>query len=137
MNQDHQQEQQALTITSNSSVSVVTNNDLGSLLKPLIREIHLFDTYIAGTTYLKDQSILETIQVGDELILQREDNPHDRKAILVLNGEKKKLGYVPKKDNIVFSRLMDAGKMLKAKVAEIGPDDWYARISISIFLVDL
>ncbi len=81
--------------------------------------------------------MLETIRVGDELILQREDNPFDKKAILVLNGERKKLGYVPEKDNIVFSRLMDAGKMLKAKIAGIKPDEWYTRVSISIFLVDL
>ena len=87
-------------------------------MNPLIREIHLFDTYVAGTTHLEDRSVLETIKVGDELILQREDNPFDKKAILVLNAEKKKLGYVPEKDNIVFSRLMDAGKMLKAKIAE-------------------
>ena len=34
-------------------------------------------------------------------------------------------------------RLMDAGKMLKDKAAKIKPDEWYTRISISIFLVDL
>lgn len=128
---------QSLTKTGGTIVSAVTNNSLGNLLKPLIREIHLFDTYIAGTTHLEDRSVLETIKVGDELILQREDNPFDRKAILVLNAERKKLGYVPEKDNIVFSRLMDAGKMLKAKIADIEPDDWYTRIGISIFLVDL
>ncbi len=132
-----EEKNQGLTTTGVSSVSVVTNNALGDLRKPLIREIHLFDTYIAGVTHLKDKSVLETIKVGDELILQREDNPFDKKAILVLNGEKKKLGYVPEKDNIVFSRLMDAGKMLKAKVSKIKPDEWYTRISISIFLVDL
>ena len=132
-----QEKNQGLTTTGGSSVAVVTNNALGDLRKPLIREIHLFDTYIAGVTHLKDKSVLETVKVGDELILQREDNPFDKKAILVLNGEKKKLGYVPEKDNIVFSRLMDAGKMLKAKVAKIKPDEWYTRISISIFLVDL
>ena len=56
---------------------------------------------------------------------------------MVLNAEKKKLGYVPEKDNIVFSRLMDAGKMLKAKIAEIKPGEWYTKINIPIFLVDL
>ena len=83
-----QENNQGLTTTGSSSVSVVTNNGLGNLLKPLIREIHLFDTYIAGITHLEDKSVLETIKVGDELILQREDNPFDKKAILVLNAEK-------------------------------------------------
>ena len=132
-----QENNQGLTITGSSSVSVVINNGLGNLLKPLIREIHLFDTYIAGITHLEDKSVLESLEVGDELILQREDNPFDKKAILILNPEKKKLGYVPEKDNVVFSRLMDAGKMLKAKIAEIKPGEWFTRIEISIFLVDL
>ena len=39
-----QENNQGLTTTGSSSVSVVTNNGLGNLLKPLIREIHLFDT---------------------------------------------------------------------------------------------
>ena len=35
-----QENNQGLTITGGSSVSVVTGNGLGDLLKPLIREIH-------------------------------------------------------------------------------------------------
>ena len=77
-----------LTTTGGSSISVVTNNRLGELLKPMIREIHLFDTYIAGVTHLEDQSVLETIKVGDELFLQREDNPFDKKAILVISNSR-------------------------------------------------
>ena len=41
--------------------------------------------------------------------MQREDNKFDSNAILILNADKKKLGYVPEKDNVVFARLMDAG----------------------------
>lgn len=121
----------------NTAVSMVNSHTIGDLIKPMIRDIHLFDTYVAGTTHLEDKSVLEQILVGDELILQREDNPFDKKAILVLTSQKKKLGYVPEKDNIVFSRLMDAGKMLKAKITKIEPMDWYTRINIGIYLVDL
>ena len=84
----------------NTAVSIIQHTDLGDIIKPLIREIHLFDTYIAGTTHLKDKSILQAIKVDDKLSLQREDNEYDKNAILVLNAEKKKLGYVPEKDNI-------------------------------------
>ncbi len=122
---------------NNTAVSMVNSHTIGDLIKPMIRDIHLFDTYVAGTTHLEDKSVLEQILVGDELALQREDNPFDKKAILVLTSQKKKLGYVPEKDNIVFSRLMDAGKMLKAKITKIEPMDWYTRINIGIYLVDL
>lgn len=127
-----------LTKKDESTIAVIGKHDLGEIIKPLIREIHLFDSYIAGTTHLKDKSVLETIQVGDVLNLQREDtNKYDSNAILVLNEEKKKLGYVPEKDNIVFARLMDAGKLLRAKITDIKQKGNYTQVSVGIYLVDL
>ncbi len=121
-----------------TAVSVLDHNNIGDIIKPLIREIHLFDTYIAGTTHLKDKSVLQKIKVDDRLFLQREDNEYDRNAILVLDADRKKLGYVPEKDNIVFSRLMDAGKKLTAKIIEIKPkNEYFTVINIGIFLVDI
>ena len=118
-------------------VSLVKDNELGGIIKPLIREIHLFDSYIAGTTHLEDASILESLNVDDMLTLQREDNKFDSNAILILNAEGKKLGYVPEKDNIVFARLMDAGKLLKAKISRIENRGTFKQISVGIYLVDL
>lgn len=121
-----------------NTVAVIQQHNLGELIQPLIREIHLFDSHVAGTTYLEDQSVLETIKVGDTLVLQREGtNEHDRHAILVLNEEKKKLGYVPERDNLVFARLMDAGKILKAKITKITQKGSWTRIDVGIYLVDL
>ena len=127
-----------MTTNQNTAVSIIQHTDLGDIIKPLIREIHLFDTYIAGTTHLKDKTVLEDVKVDDRLFLQREDNEYDKNAILVLNAEKKKLGYVPEKDNIVFSRLMDAGKKLTAKIKEIKPkSEHFTVINIGIYLVDI
>ena len=118
-------------------VSLVQGNELGDLIKPMIREIHLFDSFVAGTTHLEDKSVLENVNVGDMLSMQREDNKFDSNAILILNADKKKLGYVPEKDNVVFARLMDAGKLLKAKVSKIEQKGSFTQISVGIFLVDL
>ncbi len=118
-------------------VSLVQGNELGDLIKPMIREIHLFDSFVAGTTHLEDKSVLENVKVGDMLSMQREDNKFDSNAILILNADKKKLGYVPEKDNVVFARLMDAGKLLKAKVSKIEQKGSFTQISVGIFLVDL
>lgn len=109
---------------------------LGEVLKPLNREIYLFDTYIAGTTYLKDKSVLDTIESGDRLILKREDNRYDGNAILVLNSEGKKLGYVPERDNIVFARLMDAGKLLSARIKKVDDKGSFKKVKIEIYLID-
>ncbi len=80
--------------------------------------------------------MLEHIAVGDKLTLQREANKFDSNAILILNEEKKKLGYVPEKDNLIFARLMDAGKMLTARIAKIDKKGSFTQITIGIYLVD-
>lgn len=119
-----------------SAVAAIESHELGDIIKPLIKEIHLFDSYIAGTTHLEDSTVLDDIKVGDVLTLQREDNKFDSNAILILNEDKKKLGYVPEKDNIVFARLMDAGKLLKAKITQISQKGSFKQIGVGIYLVD-
>lgn len=119
-----------------SLVSAIDRHGVGEMLKPLIREIHLFDSYVAGTTYLDDQSVLDEIRVDDRLNLLREENKFDDHAILIVTESGKKLGYIPEKDNIIFSRLMDAGKKLIAKIKKIETRGSFHQISISIYLVD-
>ena len=125
-----------LTTKKQAFVSVVERHELGDIIKPLIKEIHLFDSYIAGTTHLKDKSVLDAIHVGNMLSLQREDNKFDSNAILILYEDGRKLGYVPEKDNIIFARLMDAGKLLKAKITKIEQKGSFKQISVGIYLVD-
>ena len=117
-------------------VSVIDQHDIGGLLKPLITEIHLFDTFVAGTTHLQDPSVLEEIRIGDRLSLLREDNKFDSNAVLILTADKRKLGYIPEKDNIILARLMDAGKMLAAKIKGIEKKGSFTKIAIGIYLVD-
>ncbi|MCR4903023.1 MAG: HIRAN domain-containing protein [Butyrivibrio sp.] len=125
-----------LQIKKENVISLVENHELGDIIKPLVKDIHLFDSYIAGTTHLPDKSILESLKAGDVLTLQRENNKFDSNAIIILDSEKRKLGYVPERDNIVFARLMDAGKLLKAKVTKIEKKGSFTQISVGIYLVD-
>lgn len=125
-----------LTIKQQTMVSVVEGHELGDITKPLIREIHLFDSYIAGTTHLDDKTVLDVIKVGDMLNLQCEDNKFDANAIKISYNDGRKLGYVPEKDNIIFARLMDAGKLLKAKITKIEQKGSFKQISVGIYLVD-
>ncbi len=125
-----------ITTFKENQISVLETHDLGDIIKPLVKDIHLMDTYIAGTTHLKDESVLDAVSVGDELILQREDNKFDENAILVLNAKKEKLGYIPEKDNLVFARLMDAGKLIKARVNDIDNVATFKKIRIAVVMVD-
>ncbi len=126
-----------LVISKGNIVSVIEESGITSLIQPLVKEIFLFDTYIAGTSYIEDQSIFENLKVKDHLILRREvQNKFDDKAILVLNDRKQKLGYIPRMDNEIFSRLLDAGKLLTGTVKEIDMDHDFYKIKININLVD-
>ena len=125
-----------LTIGKENTVALVSEKGVEDLIKPLTKDIFLFESYVAGTTHLEDDSVLDEINTGDKLILQRENNRFDENAILVLTQEKKKLGYVPEKDNIVFSRLMDAGKMLKAQIKSIEMKGSFRQVNIGIYLID-
>ena len=117
-------------------ITGLDQTELDSLLKPLIQEIHLFDSFVAGTTHLADPSVLDDLKEGSGLILKREDNKFDDNAIKITDEQGRKIGYVPEKDNIVFARLMDAGKVLGAKVNNIERKGSFTKIAIGIYLVD-
>lgn len=125
-----------LTIKNKELIEVIENKNIADIIKPLVNEIHLFDTFIAGTTHLKEPEVLEKVNEGDKLSLVREDNKFDAKAILIQNAEGRKLGYVPEKDNLIFSRLMDAGKLLIAKIYDVENLNGFKKIKIGIYLVD-
>jgi len=126
-----------LTIGKQNMVSLISDKPLEELIKPLKREILLFDSYVAGTAYVEDENFYTDLRKGDKLTLKREPaNRYDERAILILDSKNRKLGYVPEKDNIVFARLMDAGKYLMAKVNKAENNASFWKISISIYLVD-
>ena len=125
-----------LTKKDSDLLDVVTGTDLGDIIKPLVNEIHLFDTYVAGTTHLEDKTVLDQIHLDDKLSLVREENEFDEKAIVIKTADGRKLGYVPEKDNLIFSRLMDAGKLLTARINTHELRGTFHRIGIGIYLVD-
>ena len=118
------------------TLAKLDKKEIGEVIKPLVNEIHLFDSFIAGTSYIEDKNVFSSLKEGDKLLLFREDNKYDHKAIKITNESKEKLGYVPEKDNIIFSRLMDAGKLLMAKIKKIENKGTFLSISIAIYLVD-
>ena len=132
--------EQSLTVLTGEETALAAAADssaIGDLLKPLVREIHLFDTYAAGTSWLKDASVLTRIRPGDALRLEREaNNRFDSNAILMLTESGEKIGYVPERDNLVFARLMDAGKLLRGRITEITVRGSYTQVSVGIYLVD-
>lgn len=113
-----------------------TNSGEISIPKPFERDIFLFDTYVAGTTHIEGIEELEPhLHIDDRLDFFREpDNRYDNQAIVIKTADGVKIGYVPRQDNVIFARLMDAGKLLFGKITAKEIKGSWVKIAIKVFL---
>lgn len=104
--------------------------------KPFEKDIFLFDTYVAGTMYVEGIEELEQhLNIYDRLEFFREaDNQYDKQAIVIKTIDGVKIGYVPRQDNVIFARLMDAGKLLFATITSKEKKGSWVKIYIKVFL---
>lgn len=123
-------------IETDELVSIIDNHGVTDLIKPLIKEIYLFDTFVSGSSDITDISFLRKLVPSQPLVLKREESKFDKNAIAIFTQDNHKIGYIPRKDNSIFSRLLDAGKLLTAKIKEINLKGNFAIIKIDIYLVD-
>lgn len=112
-----------------------TNGEL-VIPKPFEKDIFLFDTYVAGTTHIEGIEELEQyLNVEDKLDFFREpDNKYDEQAIMIKTVNGLKIGYVPRQDNVIFARLMDAGKLLFGRISAKEKKGNWVKISIKVYL---
>lgn len=126
----------------------LSKTNSGSLLQTLHADLHtpapyssdvlLLQTIVAGTTHVAGLEELEPfLKPGDRLELVRiPDNPSDPNAIKIYTRDRVKLGYVPRKENHILARLMDAGKLLYAIIlSKHWQGDWL-QIEIEVYLND-
>lgn len=119
-------------------LEAIKMNGIENVVMPLMNEIFLSFTNIAGTSYCNNQEAFKTLEKNVPLLLEREaDNKYDSNAIKVMTTDRKKLGYIPKSDNSIYARLMDSGKILNARVYSCYQDDYYNwSVSIKICMMD-
>lgn len=97
----------------------------------------LFNAPLAGSQYYALGEYWLQLRVGDRLVLIREpDNKHDPWAIRV-EWQGHKLGYIPRSNNRIIARALDAGEPLTARISRLRPhpDPWQ-RVELEV-LVDL
>ena len=105
---------------------------------PFSSDVLLLQTEIAGTTHVVGIEELEPfLRPGERLELIRvPNNPSDPNAIKVFTKDQVKVGYIPRRENHILARLMDAGKLLYATIrAQAWQDDWL-RIEIDVYMKD-
>ncbi len=109
--------------------------DIDALLKPLKKEILLFDGNLAGTYKLLDKAALFDIKVGDRLEFRYNQSKYEKDAVQVFSS-KGQIGYVPESDEIIFKRLLDAGKSLIGKVTKTDFSHGFPAVTFAIYLED-
>lgn len=119
-------------------LEAVKMNGIENVVMPLMNEIFLSSTKIAGTRYCDNQDVFKGLEKNVPLLLEREaDNKYDSNAIKVMTTDREKLGYIPKSENSIYARLMDSGKILHARVYSCYEDDYYNwSVSIKICMMD-
>ena len=64
-------------------------------------------------------TILRDLDPGEKVsLLSEPENPYDKRAIMVIDEDERKIGYIPRNQNSILSSLMDAGKHVYGIVAE-------------------
>jgi hypothetical protein len=126
--------------TDRSGVVSLFHGKSGELVmpKPFERDIFLFDTHVAGTSHIEGIEELEPyLKADDRLDFFREpDNHYDPQAIVIKTVNGVKIGYVPKQDNVIFARLMDAGKVLFGRIVSKEKKGTWVRIDIKVFYMN-
>jgi hypothetical protein len=96
------------------------------------------ETHVAGTIYYEAAAEAKSLKAGQQLVLRREpDNHHDELAIEVLRQTGARLGYIPRNQNGVLARLMDAGKQICAEIATCDAEDPWTKIDIEVSMVEI
>jgi len=74
-----------------------------------LKRVHLSHFHVAGFTYYEGPIVFDNLKIGTQLTMKREaDNRHDKHAI-ALYFEDTKLGFIPRGENDMLAKLLDAG----------------------------
>ncbi|MBL7014219.1 MAG: HIRAN domain-containing protein [Candidatus Marinimicrobia bacterium] len=112
--------------------------DRNGLPMPFVEEIYLLKTHIAGTTFLDLDEVEPKLKDQDLLIFKRETkNKVDKLAIIIATENGQKLGYIPRDQNPIMARLMDAGKIIFGKLEKKEWVNSWLKLNIRIYLRDL
>ncbi len=121
---------------------------------PFERDIFLLGTEVAGTSHVENiEKLYDSLSEGDPITLVREpDNPYDEYAVRVeaadhsligylptqalATGTEAKIGYIPRINNKIIARLMDAGKLVYGVVRHKEMLGGYRRIVIKVYMKD-
>ncbi len=99
------------------------------------RGIRLQRSHVAGFRHHDAPRLWPALARRAQLTLEHEsNNPHDPNAV-ALRWCGRKLGYLPRGENLMAARLLDRQRNLSARIERLDPDaDGNARIAVEILM---
>lgn len=101
------------------------------------QRFYLLQSFVRGFRYYNGPNLLANMQEDDMLELRREPlNKHDNCAIALFYNEEK-IGYLPREDNEILSKLMDADVvMLQAEITHLNKDaKAWENVHVAVFVL--
>ena len=93
--------------------------------------------WVAGSNYVDWEILYTTLKVGEHLGLRREpENPYDALAIIVVDDNEEKLGYIPRDINLDLARKLDDGEEVVTVIQEVDLESQYQKLCIMVFEKD-
>ena len=121
-----------------SSLTSLMHRGIG-LESPFMKEIYLRKQPIVGTRFLGgSDALVDDLEVGSRITFLREqDNAYDPYAIMALDEQGRKLGYIPRRENQIIGALMAAGKYFYGIITEKPEGDYYGNRTPGSIWMDL
>ncbi len=86
--------------------------------------VYLIETRVAGFQYHdgQDLDVQAVLATGRDLLLVREPyNEYDSRAIAIQTAYQDKVGFIPRKNNLILASMMDQGLPLFAEIVTFDP----------------
>lgn len=127
-----------LTRINRNVLSEINRSGISSVIKPLTKEIQLFNCFVSET-YDADEIVISNLCIGDEIITKKDNNNlFDEYAVAIFNNKGNKIGYIPEMYSSIVTKLINAGKVIKGKIVNIDRDieEDIPVVEVDIVLVD-
>lgn len=120
----------------NKKVERVSIEDIKVGVNP--RDINILESDIAGLAY-RDKDMLEReLRENARFYMKRDpSNMYDKNAIKIVSKSGIVVGFVPKVDNEIISKLMDSGKFFYCVITSVDMDRLHAKIDIYMSFQDV
>ncbi|MBS1645059.1 MAG: HIRAN domain-containing protein [Bacteroidetes bacterium] len=101
------------------------------------QRIYILQSFIRGFRFYEGINLLHQMREGDLLELVREPQNEYDKCAIALHFDKKKIGYLPREDNELLSKLMDADVVpLQAEITHLNATaETWENVHVAVYVL--